>query len=128
MFLLRGISHILSYIGSKIENFFNNLFGDCSFDTLFITATTLFWFVDLLTISGSGGIYGLNSPKAQQIMLFNAGIEFLICVILSVLTVIMENVNYHVAYYTRAIALSFLLAAFVLVVFTVIGFLLMLIS
>ena len=108
--------------------FFDNLFGDYDADTLFITAIALFWVIDLLTISGSCGIYGLNSPKAPQIMIFTAGIEFLICIIFSILTVITENINYHIAYYTRAVAISFLLAALVLVIFAAAGFLVMLIS
>lgn len=132
MFLLYKISHMLDYVGSKIKKFgmifFDNLFGDYDADTLFITAIALFWVIDLLTISGSCGIYGLNSPKAPQIMLFAAGIEFLICIIFSILTVITENINYHIAYYTRAVAMSFLSSTLVLVIFAAAGFLVMLTS
>ena len=128
MFLLRGMNHILGYIASKLENFFDDLFDDYSVDTLFITAIVLFWAIDFPVMYFCGATYGLESPKSQQIMLFTAGIEFFICIVLSVLTVIMENVNYSVAYYIRAVAMSFLFSTLLLAGVTAAGFLVMLIG
>lgn len=128
MFLLRGMNHILGYIASKLENFFDDLFDDYSVGTLFITAIVLFWAIDFPVMYFCGATYGLESPKSQQIMLFTAGIEFFICIVLSVLTVIMENVNYSVAYYTRAVAMSFLFSTLLLAGVTAAGFLVMLIG
>lgn len=76
MFLLRGMNHILGYIASKLENFFDDLFDDYSVGTLFITAIVLFWAIDFPVMYFCGATYGLESPKSQQIMLFTAGIEF----------------------------------------------------
>lgn len=128
MFLLRGMNHILGYIASKLENFFDDLFDDYSVGTLFITVIVLFWAIDFPVMYFCGATYGLESPKSQQIMLFTAGIEFFICIVLSVLTVIMENVNYSVAYYTRAVAMSFLFSTLLLAGVTAAGFLVMLIG
>lgn len=128
MFLLRGMNHILGYIASKLENFFDDLFDGYSVGTLFITAIVLFWTIDFPVMYFCGATYGLESPKSQQIMLFTAGIEFFICIVLSVLTVIMENVNYSVAYYTRAVAMSFLFSTLLLAGVTAAGFLVMLIG
>lgn len=43
MFLLRGMRHILGYVGSKIKTFFDDLTDDYSVGTFFITALALFW-------------------------------------------------------------------------------------
>lgn len=43
MFLMHGISHILNYLGFKIKDFFNNLFGDYSEGTLLIMAIVFFF-------------------------------------------------------------------------------------
>lgn len=47
MLLLRGMSHILDYVGSKIKTFFDDPTGNHSAGTLFITAIALlFIFLD----------------------------------------------------------------------------------
>lgn len=124
MFLLRGMSHILSHINSKLEDFFD----DYSEPTCFIMTFVFLWVIDIPLAAWMNVRYGWYSPKAQQIMLFAAGIEFFICIVFSILTVIMGNVNYRMAYYTKAMAISFLLAALVLAGFAAAGFLVMLIS
>ena len=124
MFLLRGMSHILNYVRSKIKTFF----GDYSYYTCSIMISVLLWGIDAPLVIWATVRYGLSSPKAQQIMLFVAGIEFLICIVLSILTVIMENIDYSVAYYIRAVTMSFLLVSLILVGFAAVGFLKMLIN
>lgn len=128
MFLLRGMSHILNYVGSKIENFYDDLFDEYSYYTCSIMISVLLWGIDAPLVIWTTVRYGLSSPKAQQIMLFVAEIEFLICIVLSILTVIMESIDYSVAYYIRAVTMSFLLVSLILVGFAAVGFLKMLIN
>lgn len=49
-------------------------------------------------------------------MLIVAAINAAMCIIFSILTVIMKNVNSRVAYYTRAIVNSFLIMSLVLAI------------
>ena len=111
MLLLCGMRHILGYIGSKIRDPIDDLIHNYSLGTCVITLIVLavaddFSFVCLL-------VYGIqHSLKAA--MLIVAAINAAICIIFSILTVTMENVNAHVAYYTRAIVNSFLIMSLLL--------------
>lgn len=102
---------MLGYIGSKIKDPINNLVNNYSLVTCAITLVALavvdvFSFIYLL-------IYGVqHSPKAA--MLLVAAVNVVMCIIFSILTVIMENVNANVAYYTRAIINSFLIVSLIL--------------
>ena len=111
MLLMHGMSHILGYVGAKIKDPINDLISNYSLGTCVITLIVLavaddFSFVCLL-------VYGIqHSLKAA--MLIVAAINAAMCIIFSILTVIMENVNSRVAYYTRAIVNSFLIMSLLL--------------
>lgn len=113
MFLMRGMSHILGYVGSRIKDPIDDLIHNYSLSTCVITLIVLavaddFSFVCLL-------VYGVqHSLKAA--MLTVAAINVAMCIIFSILTVIMKNVNSCVAYYTRAIVNSFLIMALILAI------------
>lgn len=113
MFLLRGMHHILSNIGSRIKDPIDDLIHNYSLITCVITLIVLavaddFSFVCLL-------VYGVqHSLKAA--MLIVAAINAAMCIIFSILTVIMKNVNSRVAYYTRAIVNSFLIMSLLLAI------------
>ena len=113
MFLLRGMRHILGYVGLKIKDPINDLISNYSLGTCVITLIVLavaddFSFVCLLA-------YGIqHSLKAS--MLIVAAINAAMCIIFSILTIIMKNVNAHVAYYTRAIVNSFLIMSLLLAI------------
>lgn len=115
MFLMHGISHILNYLGFKIKDFFNNLFGDYSEGTLLIMAIVFFWAIDFPAVYFGCAVYGLDSPKGQQIMQLAVMVQLGMSVIFGIITAIMENIFPRVAYYTRAIVLSFLAAILMLV-------------
>jgi len=121
MFLMHGISHILNYLGFKIKDFFNNLFGDYSEGTLLIMAIVFFWVIDFPAIYFGYASYGLDSLKGQQIMQLAIMVQLGMSVIFGIITAIMENISHRVAYYTRAVSLSFLAAILVLVLALVLG-------
>ena len=57
MFLLRGMRHILGYVGSKIKTFFDDLTDDYSVGTFFynsfgafLALFRFFWAINSLTI------------------------------------------------------------------------------
>lgn len=121
MFLLHEISHILDYIDSKIEKFFYDLTGDYSKGTLLIMAIVFFWVIDFPAIYFGYASYGLDSLKGQQIMQLAIMVQLGMSVIFGIITAIMENISHRVAYYTRAVSLSFLAAILVLVLALVLG-------
>lgn len=121
MFFMHGMSHILDHIGLKIKDFFGNLFGDYSDITLLIMAIVFFWVIDFPAIYFGYATYGLDSLKGQQIMQLAIMVQLGMSVISIILTAIMENISHRVAYYTRAVALSFLAAILVLVLALVCG-------
>lgn len=121
MFLLRGICYVLGYIGSKFENFCDDLFGDYSEGTLLIMAIVFFCIIDFPAIHFGCVIHGLDSLKGQQILHLAFMVQLGMSVIFGIITAIMESISSRVAYYTRAIALSFLAAIAVLVMTVVLG-------
>lgn len=121
MFLLHKISHMLDYIDSKIEKFFYDLTGDYSEGTLLTMAIVFFWAIDFPAVYFSCAVYGLDSPKGQQIMQLAVMVQLGMSVIFGIITAIMENIFPRVAYYTRAIVLSFLAALLMLVMTVMLG-------
>lgn len=111
MFLLRGVRHILSYIGSKIEDPIDDLFGDYSEGTF--TITLIVFDVAAAFLSIYFLVYGVQH-SLKIAMLTVAAIYATMCVMFSILTIIMENVSSDVAYYTRAIVNSFLIMSLLL--------------
>lgn len=110
MFLMHEMSHILGYVGAKIENIYDDLFGDYSDNTFNITSATL-CAIDIPIIVFSYNSYGPDSLKMKLIVLILAAAEFCFGIVSSILTVIMKNVDYRMAYHTRAVALSCLMMA-----------------
>lgn len=121
MFLLHEISHILDYIDSKIEKFFYDLTGDYSKGTLLTMSIVFFWAIDFPAVYFGYAVYGLDSPKGQQIMQLAVIVQLGMSVIFGIITAIMENIFPRVAYYTRAIILSFLAALLMLVMTVMLG-------
>lgn len=113
MFLLREMSHILSYIGSKIEDPIDDLFGDYSEGTF--TITLIVFNVAAAFLSIYFLVYGVQH-SLKIAMLTVAAIYATMCVMFSILTIIMENVSSDVAYYTRAVVSSLLFMALVLAI------------
>lgn len=113
MFLMHGMSHILGYVGAKIENIYDNLFGDYSDNTFNITSATL-CAIDIPIMTFSCNSYGSDGLKMKLIILILAAVEFCFGIVSSILTVIMKNVDYRMVYHTRAVALSFLMTTITL--------------
>lgn len=119
MFLLRGMNHMANYVGLKTKSFFNELFGDFSDNTLNILCMVLLFAVDLPIIFFISENYSPDSLKAKSMVLILDVVEFCFCIIFSILTVAMSKINHRVAYYTRAVALSFSITTIALAVFII---------
>lgn len=104
MFLLR-------YIASKIENFCDDLFSNYSCGTCLITF--IVFSVGGVLFSIYFLVYDLQY-SLKPALLIVAAIYAAICIIFIILTIIMKNVDSHIDYYTRAVALGFLTTALIL--------------
>lgn len=86
-----------------------------SFGTFYLMFLILIGCIDAPVFMITNSSCGLSGPKAQQIMIIVITIELFISITLGILTAIIRHTKERVAYYTKSIAMSFLLAALVLV-------------